>query len=240
MINRSRRMVLGSGVLGLVCFVGCAPMGQDTPQATLRKYQRSIVEGNYREYLECLYPRGWKWDSKVHKGRFAIYRASQALKAALLTRYGPDGIKKYFEASEDYRVSHLQIFPDGYSWIDKLSLEMGPCSRAAQFGHDEEAFYSGLKGLPPLWEMIKKDGSWYVSVLCYPDGVGYEGVGGPDDYEREGDERRLSVVEKVTAEILQKGISPRDAFIMVGEGMLEVRRLNSREAECEKAKRSKR
>lgn len=210
-------------ILAAFLCVGCVPGGQDTPQAALLKWQRSIAENDYGAFLECSHPKGRIWN-EMYKRDFAWYRATLAFRAALEEQYGKEGMKRFLIAAEEFGVWGIILVPapGDTSWVDAMKMEIEDSGKTAYFTFDTETCKKD-KLIKSSWCCCKQGGKWFVVVHPL---ISFDGDSSEEEEEEmrfkamDGDnlganERCTKALKIITSEISQKWLSPEEAYVKV-------------------------
>jgi len=165
---------------------GLPPVGQDSPQALLRKAQRALAEGNRAAFLECVATRSGN-HAAAAEALFDYVRAAYALRDALREIYGKDGWERFVAAQGMPAPFAAFIWPRGEDVAATAKVVVEGNQATAEVVPDAE----------PL--ALRLEGVWRIEP--FPRGSGVRG-------QREALARATEALRKAREQVGKGGATP--------------------------------
>jgi hypothetical protein len=165
---------------------GSLPVGQDTPQAVLRKLQRALAEGAKAEFLECFATRSEHHRAAV-EALFDRAQAASRLRNALREAYGKSAWDTFVASQADPAEFAAFVWP--------RDEDVAAAAQVAVKGHEAQAKLASGGGTLTL----QLEGVWRVEA--FPRGSGVRD-------RREALARAVAALEQARARVGQGGATP--------------------------------
>jgi len=165
---------------------GSLPVGQESPQAVLRKLQRALAEGDKAKFLECFATRS-EHHADAIAALFDRAQAAARLRTALREAYGKD--------AWDAFVSCQAKRSEFLAFVWPREEEVAATAKIAVKGNEAQAELPSGRGLLAL----KLGGVWRVEMFPHGSGV---------RERREALARAAAALDQARARIGQEGVTP--------------------------------